>query len=40
MTTESGGPKGKYSEPAEDLSMKKLLASLAGHAAAYVATLP
>jgi hypothetical protein len=38
MATESGGTKGKYTEPAEDLSMKKLLASLAGHAAAYVAT--
>ena len=40
MATTAGGPKGKYSEPAKDLTMKKLLASLAGHVAAYVATLP
>jgi hypothetical protein len=39
MATSSGGPKGKYSEPAEDVSMKRLLASLAGNVAAYVATI-
>ena len=40
MTTAAGGAKGKYSEPAEDLTMRKLLASLAGHVAAYVAAVP
>jgi hypothetical protein len=32
MSTKTGGPCGKYSEPAEDLRMQRLLASLAGHA--------
>jgi len=40
MATAAGGPKGKYSDPTKDLTMKNLLASLAGVVAAYVATLP
>lgn len=39
MATEKGGPKGEYAEPATDLSMKKLLASLAGHVVTYVAAI-
>jgi hypothetical protein len=40
MATETGGPQGIYREPAADLSMKKLLAGLAGHVVTYVASLP
>ena len=36
MATEVGGPKGIYREPTSDLTMKKFLASLAGHVVAYV----
>jgi hypothetical protein len=36
-STEAGGPRGAYSEPAPDLNMKGLLASLAGHVAGYLA---
>jgi hypothetical protein len=39
MATESGGAKGHYTEPAADLTMKMLLAGLAGHVAAYMATV-
>jgi len=30
-STEEGGPRGEFKEPAADLAMKRLLASLAGH---------
>ena len=36
MASEEGGVKGQYSEPAADLSIKKFLASLAGHVRAYL----
>ncbi|MBW2702905.1 MAG: restriction endonuclease, partial [Deltaproteobacteria bacterium] len=36
MATQKGGIAGKYSEPATDLSMKKFLASLAGHIRTYL----
>lgn len=39
MSTEAHGPAGEYYEPAPDLSMKSMLASLAGHTAAYLASL-
>jgi len=39
LATEKGGPKGVYSEPAPDLTIKRLLAGLAGHVLTYVATL-
>jgi hypothetical protein len=35
--TETGGLSGKFREPAEDLTMKKFLASLGGHVSAYLA---
>jgi hypothetical protein len=35
--TEAGGPRGAFNEPAEDLTMQKFLAGLAGHVSAYVA---
>ncbi len=35
--TEKGGPKGKFEEPAIDLTTKKLLASLGGHVSGYLA---
>lgn len=35
--TESGGPRGRFTEPAGDLTMKKFLAGLGGHVAAYLA---
>jgi hypothetical protein len=38
-STEKGGPRGTYSEPAEDLTMKRLLASFAGHIAGYLAAI-
>lgn len=37
MATEKDGPKGIYTEPATDLTMKRFLASLAGHIAGYAA---
>jgi hypothetical protein len=39
LATEEGGPRGVYREPATDLTMKMLLAGLAGHVLTYVATL-
>lgn len=36
MATQEQGPRGHYKEPADDLTMKKFLASLAGHVASYV----
>ncbi len=36
MATEKTGPHGTYSEPAADLTMKKLLAGLAGHVRSYL----
>jgi hypothetical protein len=39
LATEKGGPKGIYGEPASDLTMKRLLAGLAGHVVTYVASL-
>jgi hypothetical protein len=39
LATESGGLNGIYNEPALDLTMKRLLAGLAGHVLTYVATL-
>ena len=39
LATEKGGPKGEYREPATDLTMKMLLAGLAGHVVTYVASL-
>jgi len=38
MATEAQGPRGEYTEPAADLSMRKFLVSLAGHVATYVAS--
>jgi hypothetical protein len=38
-STEKGGVQGAYAEPAEDLTMKRLLASLAGHVAGYLAAI-
>jgi hypothetical protein len=38
LATEKGGPKGIYAEPASDLTMKRLLAGLAGHVVTYVAS--
>jgi hypothetical protein len=40
LSTAAHGPKGHYSEPAADLTMRKLLAGLAGHAAAQAAGGP
>ena len=39
LATEKEGPKGIYEEPASDLTMKRLLASLAGHVITYVASI-
>lgn len=39
MSTESEGPRGTYIEPAPDLTMRNFLAELAGHVAAYVASI-
>jgi hypothetical protein len=39
MSTAAAGSKGGYAEPASDLSMKKFLAGLAGHARTFKATL-
>lgn len=38
-STETGGPRGKFTEPAEDLSMRRFLAGLAGHVASYEAAI-
>lgn len=37
-STEEGGLRGRYSQPADDLSLKYFLADLAGHISAYLAT--
>lgn len=39
MATEFQGRRGKYTEPAADLSMRKFLIGLAGHVATYVASI-
>ncbi|HUY39457.1 MAG TPA: PaeR7I family type II restriction endonuclease [Candidatus Binataceae bacterium] len=36
LATASGGPKGRFREPASDLTMKRLIAGLAGHVLTYV----
>jgi hypothetical protein len=36
---DKGGLRGEYKEPAPDLTMKRLLASFAGHAAGYLAAI-
>jgi hypothetical protein len=38
-STEKGGARGNFTEPAEDLTTKRLLASLAGHVAGYLAAI-
>jgi hypothetical protein len=38
-STENGGVRGDFAEPAEDLTMKRLLASFAGHVAGYLAAI-
>ena len=38
-STEKGGPRGNFTEPAEDLTMRRLLASFAGHVAGYLAAI-
>jgi hypothetical protein len=38
-STEDGGPRGDYDEPAPDLTMKRFLASFAGHVAGYLAAI-
>lgn len=38
-STEKGGARGEYQEPAGDLTMKRLLASFAGHVAGYLAAV-
>lgn len=38
-STDKGGPRGEYREPAVDLTMKRLLASFAGHVAGYLAAI-
>ncbi len=40
MATARGGTKGEYSEPANDLGMRRFLAGIAGHAATFVAGMP
>ncbi|CAN5179090.1 PaeR7I family type II restriction endonuclease [soil metagenome] len=40
MSTEAEGIRGVYTEPDPELRMKRLLAGLAGHACAYMASLP
>ncbi len=37
LASEEGGPKGKFTEPATDLSMATFLAGLAGHVGVYLA---
>jgi hypothetical protein len=36
LATPNGGPKGRFREPANDLTMKRLLAGLGGHVLTYV----
>lgn len=38
LATPAGGPKGEFREPAQDMTMRALLASLAGHVGVYIAT--
>jgi hypothetical protein len=38
-STEKGGTRGQFNEPAEDLTMKRLLAAFAGHVAGYLAAI-
>ncbi len=38
-STEKGGVRGDFAEPAEDLTMKRFLASFAGHVAGYLAAI-
>ena len=38
-STEKEGSRGIFTEPAEDLAMKRLLAGLAGHVAGYLAAI-
>jgi len=38
LSTEEAGPVGDYREPASDLSIRRMMASLAGHTAAYLAS--
>jgi hypothetical protein len=38
MATDVGGPKGEHTEPAKDLGMNTLLASLAGHVGVHLAS--
>jgi hypothetical protein len=38
LATASGGPRGEFSEPAEDLTMRAFLASLGGHIDVHVAS--
>lgn len=37
LATAEGGPRGEFTQPAEDLTMRKLLGALAGHAAGFMA---
>jgi len=39
LATAQGRPKGRYSEPVKDLTMRRLLAALVGHVASHEATL-
>lgn len=38
LATKKGGPKGEFSEPANDLAMRAFLAGLAGHVGVHVAS--
>jgi len=38
LATASGGPEGIYAEPSEDLTMRRVLAGLAGHVTSYLAS--
>jgi type II restriction enzyme len=38
-STEKGGSRGQFIEPAEDLTMRRLLAGFAGHVAGYLAAI-
>ncbi len=38
LAPQRGGPKGEFVEPANDLSMKVFLASLAGHVGVHIAS--
>lgn len=37
LATEKGGPRGEFSEPANDLTMRVFLAGLAGHVGVHLA---